>query len=181
MAMFTVDLGNIPEDGEEFELTRGSEELQGLFDDLISETASLNVHLKIQPQGNFFSVTGSMKSSYEDTCSRCGYPVELPLEGKVNEMLIFDGERPRKYQSNHHHETSAGGLEDLSVTYLESLTFDVGGFLNEVMVMCREDYPRCANKKQCDSQIHKLTPAPEPSDPESHPFSAALKGLKLTH
>jgi len=176
--MFRIDLGQLTEDGEEFSFSQDSEEVQGLFVENLGENRPFKIQLKATPQANFYSLTGSIEAAYEDVCSRCGYPVELELASRINEMLILDKSRPRKHQSNHQLETEAGGLGDLAVSHIESLDFDAGSFLNELIVMAREDYPKCSNIELCDSQIHRLDKVPQPKPEDTNPLYAALQGIK---
>ncbi len=92
-----IDLQSIEEDGKDFNFDELSEELEGAFTDLIGETP-FKIQVEIKPLGNTFQVLGRVSSQYQETCSKCGYDVELPLENKINEIVVIEKERPRNTQ-----------------------------------------------------------------------------------
>ena len=170
-----VDLKTIPEEGETFHFDHLSEELLGYFSDLIGETP-FQIHIQIKLLGNSYQILGKVISQYPETCSACGYDIQLPLEVSINEILVIEKKRPRKSQS-------CQGPQDFesftpSVTYLHSFSFDLKEFLHEMMATGFAPYPRCLDEKQCLSRQYKAEIEEAPA-PTGHPAFMAL--ARISH
>ena len=169
-----VDLKALSPEGEHYNYTETSEEAFGLFDDILG-IHPFKIQVHVLPMGNCYKVDGKVSTTYDETCSKCGYDVQLPLQPKINEILMLDKERPRKFQTSHVQNSEIIDESTPSVSYIQSLEFNLGEFLHEMMVFSMEDYPKCLDKELCNSQTHTLDQEPEPERPKGHPAFAALK------
>ena len=176
-----VDLKALPPEGEAYQYTEKSEEAFGLFDDILG-IHPFSIQVEVAPMGNCFQVLGSVRTTYDETCSRCGYDIEVDLLPKINEILMFDKERPRKFQTSHVQNSEIIDESTPSVTYIQSSDFQLGEFLHEMMVFAMETYPKCKDQDLCALQKHTVDEEPEPERPVGHPAFAALKKkLKTQH
>lgn len=172
-----IDLESIDENGKNFKFDELSDELLGAFKDLISDTP-FSIELDIKPLGNTYHAQGRVTSSYPEDCSRCGYDVELPLDYKINEIIVIEKERPRNTQVSQSRQNFDLGTP--AVTYINSVTFDLKEFLHEMMASGFDLYPKCTDEALCESRQHPdVVLEPTASERPGHPGFAALKNLKI--
>ena len=172
-----IDLQSIDENGKDYNFNELSEELEGSFKDLIGETP-FKISLEIKPLGNTFQVLGKVQSEYKEVCSKCGYDIDVPLENKINEILVIEKERPRNTQVSQSQQNFDSSSP--AVTYLNSPDFDLSEFLHEMMAAGFNVYPQCADQTLCESRQYKENVV-TPENRGGHPGFAALKDMKIKH
>ncbi len=172
-----IDLQSIDENGKDYNFDELSDELVGAFNDLVGE-APFKVQLHVQPMGNTYLVNGSVHSEYSAVCSKCGYDVDLPLDNKINEIVVIEKERPRNTQVSQSQQNFDASSP--AVTYVNSSTFDLREFLHEMMASGFSLYPKCTDETLCDSRQHKDVLIAAPEEKRGHPGFAALKDLKVS-
>ncbi len=171
-----IDLKSIDEAGKDYNFDELSDETLGTFKDLIGDTP-FKIELNIRPLGNTFQVHGAVNSEYNEVCSKCGYEIDLPLQNRINEILVIEKERPRNTQvsqSRQNFDTSAP-----SVTYINDSHFNLTEFLHEMMAAGMELYPQCKDTEVCESRRYK-EPLITDEERPGHPGFAALKNLKVS-
>ncbi len=170
-----IDLLSLEENGKNFQFDQTSDEVSGAFHDLIGQTP-FQISMDIKPLGNTFIVQGRLKSQYPEVCSRCGYDITVPLENKINEIVVVEKERPRNTQVSQSRQNF--DTTDPSVTYIHSTQFDLTEFLHEMMAASFQLYPICSDQKKCEEQRPLLHTEEDPFV-VGHPGFEALKYLKL--
>ncbi|MCB0378709.1 MAG: DUF177 domain-containing protein [Bdellovibrionales bacterium] len=170
-----IDLLSIDEEGKTFSFNESSDEVESLFTDLIGKNP-FTIEVLVKPLGNSYQIQGRIQSHYGDVCSRCGYDIEVPLNGRMNEIVVIEKERPRNTQVSQSQRSLDESGPD--VTYLKSPEFDLAEFLHEMMAASQNRYPRCVDEAQCEAQ---QAPVQESQAPSGHPGFAALKNIKLKH
>lgn len=168
----TIDLTLIDEQGKSFDFDELSDELDGVFDDLI-DSAPFKIHVEIKPLGNSYQVQGRAHSHYDDTCSRCGYEISVPIQAKINEIVVIEKERPRNTQVSQSRQNFDSA--NPAVTYLNAPSLDLAEFLHEIFAASIEIYPACTDSEKCKKQQH--TQALDEKTP-GHPAFDALKDFK---
>lgn len=167
-----IDLSLIDEQGKSFEFDELSPELHGLFNDLLGD-APYKVNIELKALGNSYQAHGSATSHYTDTCSRCGYEVDVPINTKINEILVIEKERPRNTQVSQSRQSFDSTSP--AATYLNDASFDLGEFIHEIFAASFEIYPACKDQEKCKKQQFQ-----QQSDekPIGHPGFDALKDFK---
>lgn len=174
-----IDLQSIEEEGKDFSFDELSDEMKGAFSDLIGE-APFKISIEIKPLGNTFQVHGNLKSHYPERCSLCGHDIDVPLQNKINEIVVIEKARPRNTQVSQSQQNfdSSGP----SVTYINEPQFDLKEFLHEMMASGFSLYPKCADNIECEKrQFHLQQDDEEESPSTGHPGFAALKNFKTKH
>lgn len=172
-----IDLKSIDENGKDYNFDEQSEELFGALTDLIKDSP-FKVDLRVEPLGNTYQVSGSFSSHYVDICSRCAHDLNVPLMGKINEIVVIEKPRPRNTQVSQSQQNfdSSGP----SVTYINDSSLDLREFLHEMMAASLDLYPVCVDAKKCErQQPRELKEAMKP--PVGHPGFEALKDFKAKH
>jgi uncharacterized protein len=170
-----IDLQSIDEEGKDYNFDELSDELQGAFKDLIGEEP-FKIQVQIRPLGNTYQLMGFVKSRYPEVCSKCGYDIDLPLENKINEIIVIEKHRPRNTQVSQSQQNFESHAP--SVTYINESTFDLKEFLHEMMASGFADYPQCLETVVCESRQHREYNV-EPQEKSGHPGFAALKKIKI--
>lgn len=180
-----IRLNEIPQEGRNYTFNRETGELNSKLEDLVQDHA-YDVELFIKPIGSAYEMRGRVKTSVTDVCSLCGYDLELPIDRKVNEILMEDTEEYRKAHSVHGNQSVDYEGEGPSMVSYKGNVFDAGEFVHEAIALAQPFYPSCGDQK-CEhlEEIRRieseLAEAYEKADeaPQGHPGFAALKGLDL--
>ncbi len=171
-----IDLKSIDENGKDYNFDELSDELTGAFNDLVGE-APFKIQLEIRPLGNTYQILGTVKSQYQEACSKCGYDVDLDLQSKINEILVIEKERPRNTQVSQSKQNFAS--EGPAVTYINDSQFDLKEFLHEMMAAGFDLYPKCSDKELCKSRRYTDKYVSQ-EERLGHPGFEALKDLKVS-
>ena len=172
-----IDLNTIDAEGKDYHFTQDSDELVGAFKDLIGK-ADYSINLFISPLGNTYQITGAVKSQYPERCSRCGYDIDVPLQAKINEIVVIEKQRPRNTQGSQSQPNFES--DGPQVTYLNSPDLNLEEFLHEMMAAGFDKYPKCSDRKKCDEQRYEIVDEVI-EEPKGHPGFAALKNFKTKH
>lgn len=172
-----IDLHSIDESGQDFHFDEKSEELEGAFTDLIGENP-FAIDVEFRPLGNTYQVKGRLKSQYSESCSKCGYDIDVPLDHKINEIVVIEKVRPRNTQVSQSQQNFDS--MDPAVTYVNDSSFDLKEFLHEMMASGLNFYPKCTDIQLCESRQYQQTDEVEEVK-AGHPGFAALKDFKTKH
>lgn len=145
-----ISLLDIDEEGASFNFDQSEKELAQVLNPILGDY-SFNVDFLIKPLGNAFQVTGSFKSEIDELCSLCGWEVHLPVAFKINEILM----EKDKFGRTDSTKASASHMNELSqpnVSYYDNHALEVGDFLHELVALAVPAYPKCQDRKKCDSQ-----------------------------
>lgn len=174
-----INLKALTPEGETYHFDRSSEEFHGVLDDIIGKR-EFAVDVEIRPLGNSFEMRGKFAAAYTDSCSKCGYDVDVPITNKINEILVIEEARPRHSQSVRGQNSVKFDGEGPSVTYLNNQDFMLSEFIHEMVASSMEAYPQCSDQKMCHEQQYKL--ADEPVEkPKGHPAFQVLEAIKNKH
>ena len=102
--MFQIHLNEIPDDGREWQLTRQSGELNQILGDLIQDSSYL-AEFMIRPlDAGTYELTGTIKTTLPEDCSRCGLDFKWPVNERFRELLIpeIPPERNSQYAKANH-------------------------------------------------------------------------------
>lgn len=171
-----IDLLTVDEAGKDYNFDEKSDELSGVFADLIGSTA-FRIYVEIKPLGNSYLITGQVSSHYPEVCSQCGYDITVPLQNKINEIVVIEKLRPRNTQVSQSKQNFDS--EGPAVTYINETQFDLSEFLHEMMAASFSSYPKCADKDQCKRQQSDVLQKVE-AEKIGHPGFSDLKNFKTT-
>lgn len=180
-----IRLKEIPQEGRRYDFDRTSGELNAALNDLIA-SRSFEVDMFIKPVGNAYEMSGRVKTSLPETCSKCGWDFDLGVERSFREILMEDSEEHRKNQSVHGNQSVDFLGNELSMTPVRGEVFDPGEFVHEVIALAEPFYPLCGGD-HCE-RLHEVQEiqkklesefALAAAEREGHPAFAALQGLDL--
>lgn len=183
-----IRLAEIPDEGRSYLLDRSSGELNSALEDLIG-TRPYTIDMTIRPIGNAFEMRGSVKTSLEEVCSKCGYDFELPVDRKFNEIIFQEGHDEHRKSQGVHGNQSVNFLGDevLSMVPVKGNIFDAGAYAHEAVALAEPFYPTCGPNGSClhaaevAEIVERLSAEAEAAvqgDEPRSPF-AALKDLNL--
>ena len=173
-----INLKAITEEGESFHFDRTTEEFNGVLDDIIG-SRDFNVDVEIRPIGNSYEMRGRFTASYGDSCSKCGYDLDVDVDNKINEILVIEEARPRHSQSVHGQNSVKFDGKGPAVTYLNSDEFMLSEFIHEMVASSMEAYPKCTDLKKCATQAHQVREVMEGG--KGHPAFQVLQTMKAKH
>lgn len=129
-----INLNEIPQDGAFFHLNRTTGELNEVLNDLIGNH-SYKVDLSIFQSATkgHFTLTGTVSTSSNEACSRCGIDFDLSINEKFQELLLPELSLPRDghyAKSNHYSDTTQQGP---SVHEYSGHHFELGEYIHEVI------------------------------------------------
>lgn len=172
-----IDLKLIDEDGENLKFDQESDEVRGVFYDLVGEN-DFSIDLKLLPLGNSYQLLGRIQSHYGDMCSLCGEDIQVPIQSRVHEILVIEKERPRNTQVSQSQQNFDS--DGPSVTYLNEPSLEVRELLHELMASAMTPFPSCSDKESCQKRQRNIRKVMA-EQTTGHPGFEALKGLKLKH
>ncbi len=179
-----INLTEIPEDGRSWDITSKTGELNDALIDLTGPDCKYVVQFTIKPmQSGTFDMTGSIKTSLPELCSRCGEGFKWAVSEKFHELLLPAIAQPRNSsyaKPNHVSDLNETGL---STAEYHGNLFDVGEYLHEVVAISiplipappKDENGRCAEcKVPVPNQVFKYD---EEMEVVTNPF-VVLKNLK---
>lgn len=182
-----INLSDIPENGRDYSWTRKSKELDQVLADLIHKNP-YEVTFHLRPMNNRdFELTGHLKTSTEEQCSRCGIDFKFNIMEKFHSVLIPEQPQDRvgKYaRVNHISESNESGPS--VAEYPSNFMFDMGEYFHEVIALAVPFNPAPEEDSQGNCRECKI-PVREkefnyneelPKDDKPNPF-AVLKNIKL--
>ncbi len=182
-----IKLNEIPEDGREYILNRNTGELNTVLQDLVLNTP-YDVKILIKPiNSKDFEMTGTIKATTDEDCSRCGEDFSFNVDKKIHEILIpfQEEDRTSKYarSSTPISEESAA----MSVINYRSSQIDLGEYVHEAIAIevPFNPAPPCNGKGDCMVCNQPVQQKPfiydekMSEDEKPNPFKA-LKDLKIT-
>lgn len=173
-----IDLQNIDDDGKSFHCKDLSEDLKGSFKDLIGDN-DFKIDFEIRPLGNTFQVLGQMETRYSDVCSLCAEDIQVPLQARINEILVIEEKRPRNAQVSQSQQNF--DPTNPAATYLNEPYLEADEFLHEIMAAAFHNFPSCVDKEACEERQIQLKEKIANQQSLGHPGFEALKGIKLEH
>lgn len=181
-----IKLNEIPQEGRDYTFDRESGELNEALADLIGEHG-YDVKLFIKPIGSAYEMTGRLKSTVTEICSRCGWDLEIPLERKVHEILLEEGDEDRKGHSVHGNRSVDFSADGPNMTPVKGDVFDAAEFVHETIALAEPLYPSCGNDNcehlaEVEAKKRELElefAGAEVQKTSGHPAFSALKDLKI--
>jgi uncharacterized protein len=179
-----INLREIPAEGRTYDFDRETGELNEALEDLLGKRP-YNVSLFIKPMGNVFEMTGSLRASLPEVCSKCGWDLELKISRKFHEFLMEEQDSPRNAQSVHGNHSVDFLTEGPSVTSTQNDVFDSAAYVHEAVGLATPFYPWCEDS-QC---VHLLEVEAKRQELEQsyattetragHPAFSVLKTVKI--
>lgn len=130
---------------------------EGKGNEIVFLTAP-DVELDLRPVIGGTSLSGKLKTSYQQPCARCSKDLEYPLDLELNYLL-----KPLKNQS----ESDA---DDESVVFYEGEQFDLEDLLQECIILALDPFqsPPCLNNGDCSLCGFNLNKYCDDSEPENN-------------
>ncbi len=169
-----VNLKDLPQEGETFNFSRATGELDKTLADLIDNN-DYRVDFELVPAGNAFAITGQIQTQALLTCARCGRDTTQPISDTFHEVIMVIKEKPRSGHSGH---TGNNLIDGPYCHYTTAYEFDMGEFAREHVAAAIPYTPYCG-RADCEEYLERAkTPAQDSFDSstESNPF-ATLKNL----
>ncbi|MGE0527111.1 MAG: DUF177 domain-containing protein [Bdellovibrionales bacterium] len=143
VSSFQILLKDLPPEGQDFEFSRNSAELNDLLEDLIGSHA-YSIKIRITPQGNTFDLRGEIHTGFQLQCSRCATDFEFPVDLQLHDYLVIDrplGKGDQISRANHAHEWNAEGPDYI---LLQSETFNLAEYAHEAIALAEPMRPLCS-------------------------------------
>jgi uncharacterized protein len=146
-----INLLEIPAEGKLYICNQKTGDLNADLRDLIGKTP-YQTEFTIRPlQAGTFELTGFIKTSLHEDCSRCGIDFELAVDQKIKEMLIPEQELPRNSKFAKANHVSDMHNDGPSVYEYQGHHFNAGEYFHEIVAMS-EPYtpaPACTSDGNC--------------------------------
>lgn len=180
-----IKLTDIPDEGQSFSYSDKSGELSQALHDIIDDN-SYSVELTVQPIDTYYLATGKIITQLSRICSQCGSDIQLPVNIKLNEILI-----PKAEMHKGDTQSKSGFIATDLDEQKTDVTYIVGGVLNveelvrEQIVITDPTYPVCPDK--CEgleevrakmSELEKNAEHAMQGGAKQNPFEV-LKKMKL--
>ena len=183
-----IRLTDIPEEGKNFIWNRETSELNQALQDLIQDQ-KYEVQFYIKPvNSRDYMMTGTLKTMVPEACSLCGIDFNMPIEVKINEILIPPQADDRKgHYARVNHVSDADSNEGMpqAVEYAENEHFDMGEYVHEAIAITIpfKPVPDADEKGDCrvcglNQKTHNFSYDEKMEDEKPNPF-AVLKNLKI--
>ncbi len=124
------NLSELNKDGQLFCYNHRSGELNEVLAELIG-SHEYKVELTIKHLGNAYEVRGTLKTTLDLPCSRCGVDVDKPLMVEFYELLIIDDSTVYTNGSQSRQNYSSDNSSEVYCHTIESNMFDIGEYLHE--------------------------------------------------
>ncbi len=141
-----INLSEIPEEGRSYNFDQSTGEMNEALADLV-EQRPYTVEFTLRPLGNIYELRGLAKTKTSDLCSKCGWDIEIPLETKLNEILMRNEGEYRKQQSTTGNHSVDFLSDSPGVTYFEGEAFNAGELVHEAIAASIPFYPTCGVEK----------------------------------
>jgi uncharacterized metal-binding protein YceD (DUF177 family) len=165
-----IRLNDIPDAGENFHWDTKHRDLKNELIDVIGQE-EYDVQLYIKPQDGFYLMSGSIKTTAPELCSKCGTDIKIPLSIKVNEILIPETQLDRKdHQAQSAYDYAGTGPE---MTEVRNDQLDGGQFVHQAIILALPMIPKCP--ESCQPLVELSAESPEIL--KNNPFTV-LKSLK---
>lgn len=168
-----IDLNEISTEGTELSFNEKSGELTSALKDLIS-SSSYEFQASIRDIGcDSYQLSGTVKTSIQTNCSRCGCETAQALSVPFNDILMDKNtlENDTESSSTTTHEVDSSAPD---ISYYENCTFNLGQFTHEVVALAEPYRSYCENCQDVNTDFSQ--PVYEENDPEfgkkRSPFSA---------
>lgn len=154
--LMRINLTEIPEDGRSWEITQKGGELNEALSDLTGPKSQYHAEFTIRPlQSGTFDLTGTIKTTLPELCSRCGDRFQWAVSEKFHELLLPAIAQPRNSSYTKPNHISDLASDELSTFEYHGNLFDVGEYLHEVVAISlpkvpappKDDKGRCAECK----------------------------------
>lgn len=169
-----VNLKELPLEGESFDFSRETGELDDALQDLIGDY-DYQVEMQLTPAGNAFAISGHIETSAELQCARCGRDTKQEIRDDFNELILVMKERPRSGHSGH---TGTNLIDGPYCNYTTSYEFNLSEFTHEHVASAIPYTPYCG-LKDCEEYFQKAQEALSEGFSEEKPNNpfTALKNL----
>ncbi len=147
----TINLKQLPENGEQFQFDAAHAGLHSRLADLIGER-TYHVDLTVRPQGNVFEIVGEITTEMDRVCSHCGRDLTVPIRDEFNELIVVLNERPRAGHSGH----TGSLLEGPACNYVTGYEFDLAEFIHEHIALAEPALPLC-QRADCDDVFKRAS------------------------
>lgn len=173
-----IKLNEVPEEGQNYDYSRSTAELNAALTDLIQDN-DYDVHMFIKPLNTKdFTVTGNVATKRREQCSRCAEDFDQKIKKNLNEILIPHQEQDRTGKYSKSQVMLGDGNEEVSVTEYNKQQFDVAEFVHEAIALEIPFVAYCESCQKTENTEAFIYDEKMGEDSKPNPFQA-LKGLKL--
>ena len=124
------NLNELHRDGESFQYTRQTGELNAVLKDLIP-TADYSIELTILPLGDAYQLNGSITTKLDLLCSRCAVDIQNVLNVQINVLLMIDDSSDYSNGSQSRQNAITENPNELFCHTIENSFFNIGEFMHE--------------------------------------------------
>lgn len=146
--MLSVELKEIPQNGQSFEFSRQNKILNKTLKPLIG-SEEYEVKIYINPMANIYEITGEITTQIPLICSRCAKDLKKTITKKVNEVLFVMNEKP-DIQQKSLKRTSFSEESQLFCHIIDDDTFNLGDYIYEQLAVSLPERPLGEDSKACD-------------------------------
>jgi len=179
-----IHLNEIPTEGKTWICNRQTSELNAALQDLIGQSPYFAEFTILPMDAGAYEISGTLRTEYQDDCSKCGDALPLKIESKFRDLLMPELDQPRNShyaRSNHVSDLLGGGPEVFNYT---GNVFYADEFFHEKLGIEQPSIPLppCDAMGSCLICKKQMNPSPtiydEPMETRQKPFEG-LKSLKL--
>jgi len=173
-----VNLLDIGEEGHEFTLKMGEEEIvDNMVHGAIDGIKDFDFQVRIFKTGDIFTTDGKFTFQKEDQCSWCGNDIVTPVKSKFIEYLM--NETRAEHDQKGHAPHSGLNLEnEQEVTFVQGYELDLGEFIREQFAIATPNYPKCTDEKACQDRQKENQKHIDTVGMKGHPAFSVLEKLK---
>ena len=172
-----INLLEIPKEGQVFDLSRQSGELNASLKDLIGDK-NYKVQFEISPKPHGFELKGEIETEMPELCSFCGQEIELATQVRFKELLLPEIEQERTSHYSKPNHFSDLHSNEISVWNYKGHHFEAGEYLHQAIALEQAIQPTCPpeDSEACQKRSKELK---DKADAEKMSAFADLKKLKL--
>jgi uncharacterized metal-binding protein YceD (DUF177 family) len=143
-----VNLKDLPFEGESFQFSNQTGELNKALSDMIGEHP-FQIDLTLTPAGNAYEIAGHIESKADLLCARCGRDLTYHIHDDFHELIVVMKERPRSGHSGH---TGNNLIDGPYCNYTTNYDFDLAEFAHEHIAAAIPYTPYC-ERSDCETYL----------------------------
>ncbi|MCB0391487.1 MAG: DUF177 domain-containing protein [Bdellovibrionales bacterium] len=166
---YKINLNEIPEEGEKFQFSRKSGELNKYLEDIL-HGGEYSIEFRITPVGEAYELKGAFEADMSLVCSRCAYDFKRVIKEEFNEILVISEELPRNGHLGRTNHSSEGFLQEGPFfNEIRSPQFSISNFVHEIIALAEPLNPTGKSdcNENCENYKTALAEGWLKSDPES--------------
>lgn len=152
----TINLKEVPQEGESFRFNRKTGELNRALNDILGNN-DYEIEFTITPLGEAYELKGKFKAQMDLICSRCAFEFDRWISENFHELLVVSKELPRTGHLGKTNHSTEGLQEGPFFNELRSSTFSISKFVHEIIALAEPIQP--LGKESCDDSCENFIKA----------------------